>query len=143
MPSYLSVSEAKTDIQRIDSIYRDDAGDYNDAALSSTIDDVEALINSAISDRYTLPVTDTNSVAFIQSLIKPILRFKTYVQFAESMAMPDNVATEYKETMKTIRELAAKKLSLPDTTEKTTGRPADLVINIDTPLINPSNLTGY
>ena len=120
---YISIAEAKTLLNRVIDVYETD-NVVDDDQLQLVIDEAEGIVNSAIASRYTIPVTETNSVAFLRSLVVPILRMKTYTQFAETEDTPDIIISEYKETMKVLKELSRQIISLPATDDKTTGRPS-------------------
>jgi len=128
---YLTLAQANQAIARIINVYKVD-GTIDDDFLQLTIDEAEGLVNSAIGSRYDIPVTGTNAVAYLRALVIPILRFKTYTQFAESLTMPDNVKTEYETTMIALGKLARQVMSLPDTSDKTTGRPSYVKITEST-----------
>lgn len=123
---YITLDQAKNAIARVDNVYNDD-----DTFLQEVIDESEGLINSSIGSRYTIPVTGTNSIAFLRSLVVPILRYKTYTQFNESTQedFPKLIHEEYKATMKILENLAKQIVSIPDATEKTTGRASHIKIN--------------
>lgn len=143
MPTYLTVTEARETIERVESVYNDASGSFVSSKLEKVIDDAEAQVAGAIATRYALPVTDSTAIAFIKNLVKPLVRFESYARFAESQEMPENVMVQYKEAMKMIRDLASKRITLPEQSEKTTGRVADLVINFDAPLVGPTDLENY
>jgi phage gp36-like protein len=127
---YITLAQAKTALARIDNVYKVD-GEIDEDFLQDVIDESEGMINSAISSRYDIPVTPTNAVAFLRALVLPILRFKTYTLFNESNSeeMPKMVVEEYKATLKILDDLAKQVISVPDGTEKTTGRASYIKIN--------------
>lgn len=143
MGSYITTGEALQAISRVDSVYRNEAGNIVNSLVEQEIADAEAILNAAIDDRYAVPVTSSSGVAYLKGLVKSILRFKTYLQFSESMEMPQNVSTDYTETMRIVRELGRKQMSIPGTDEKTTGRPSYLVTNLDTPKLSSDDLEYY
>jgi len=125
MSSYLSLADAQTLIGRALAVYTNDGtpdGTVDTAHLQLVIDEAEGMVNMAICSRYTIPPTDTNAVNFLRSLVVPILRYKTYLQFAESEKMPDGLTNEYNSVMSILDKLARQVISLPDTSDKTTGR---------------------
>ena len=120
---YITLTEAKSLLKRILDVYEtNDVVD--DTQLQLVIDEAEGMVNAAIASRYAIPVTDTNSVSFLRSLVVPILRMKSYTQFAETDDTPDIIISEYKETMKVLKDLARQIISLPATEDKITGRPS-------------------
>jgi len=132
--SYISLADAKTLLGRILDIYENDADVVQDDHLQLVIDEAEAMINMSICSRYDIPATDADAVAFLRSLVVPILRFKSYTQFAESDDMPESIIVEYKSVMTTLDKLARQVISLPDTDDKTTGRASYIKATIpDTP----------
>ena len=124
MASYLSLADAQTLLGRVLDIYKDDNNVVDTDHLELVIDEAENMVNTAIGSRYAIPVTDTYSVEYLRSIVVPIVRFKTYVQFAESEELPEAVAVEYREALKMLNALARQHVSLPGTSEKSTGRPA-------------------
>lgn len=134
---YITLAEAKTLLKRILDPYKTD-NVVDDDHLQLVIDESEGMINAAIGSRYNIPVTGTNAVSFIRSLVVPILRYKTYTQFADTVEISDGIIAEYKSTLKVLDQLAQQVISLPDTTEKTTGRPSHIKISI-----SPTVLDGY
>ena len=120
---YITLDETKSLIKRILDVYSDN-GSIDDSQLQLVIDEAEGMVNASIASRYAIPVTDTNSVAFLRSLIVPIIRMKSYTQFAETEDTPDIISTEYKETLKILKDLSRQIISLPDTSDKKTGRPS-------------------
>lgn len=127
---YITLTQAKTALERVINIYEDD-GVVDDTHLQEVIDECEGMINCAVASRYTIPITGTNAVNFLRGLVVPILRYKTYTQFNESVAedMPKMIFEEYKATIKTLDNLAKQIVSVPDASEKTTGRPSHIKIN--------------
>ena len=124
MADYLSLANAQTLLGRVLDIYKDANDNVDTAHLTLVIDEAENMVNTAIGSRYTVPVTDTYSVEYLRSIVVPIVRFKTYVQFAETEELPEAVAVEYRAALKMLNDLARQHVSLPGTTEKTTGRAA-------------------
>jgi phage gp36-like protein len=120
---YVTLAEAKLLIKRIINVYEED-NVVDDSHLQLVIDESEGIVNSSIVDRYDIPITDTNSIAFLRALVIPILRMKSYTQFAESDETPDAVQKEYDATMKIVEKLSKQLMSLPGQSEKTTGRPS-------------------
>ena len=120
---YVTLAEAKLLIKRIINVYEED-NVVDDSHLQLVIDESEGIVNSSIVDRYDIPITDTNSIAFLRALVIPILRMKSYTQFAESDETPDAVQKEYDATMKIVEKLSKQLMSLPGQPEKTTGRPS-------------------
>lgn len=127
---YITLAQAKTALKRTDAVYKV-SGVIDDDYLQDVIDEAEGLINSAIGSRYDIPVTGDNSVAFLRSLVVPILRYKTYTAFNESNSedMPKMVYEEYKATLKMLEQLAKQMISVPDASDKTTGRASHIKVN--------------
>jgi len=125
---YITLTEAKTLISRITNIYENDQNVIDDSHLQLVLDESEGMINAAIGSRYDIPVTATNGVVFLRSLVVPILRFKTYTQFAETQEIPEGIQLEYKMALKTLDQLARQIISIPDTSDKTTGRASHIKI---------------
>lgn len=127
---YITLAQAKSAIARVDNVYKT-AGVIDDDFLQDVIDESEGMVNSAIGSRYAIPVTGTNAIAFLRSLVVPILRYKTYTLFNESNSeeMPKMIFEEYKATMKVLDQLAKQVISIPDADEKTTGRASYIGIN--------------
>jgi len=132
MSSYVTLAEAKVAIARIDAVY--DA----DADLQRVLDASEGMVNAAIASRYTIPITGTEAVAYIQALVVPILRYKTFTQFADMQEFPEGGKVEYKSTMKSLEMLAKRVTSLPNVDDKTTGRAAHIKIST-----TESTIEGY
>jgi phage gp36-like protein len=121
---YLSSDDAKKHLKRIINILDND-DDYLDLLLEES----EGLVNASIASRYTIPVTETNAISFLRSLVVPILRYKAFSAFNEQEKFPEGVMEEYKATLKILDSLAKQVMSLPDGTEKTTGRAAHIKIS--------------
>lgn len=134
---YLSLADAETSLARILNVYEVN-GSVVDAHLQLVIDEAEGIVNAAIGSRYTIPVTNTNAIAFLRSLVVPILRYKTYAQFNESEDFPKGVMEEYKATLKILNDLAKQVISLPDEAEKTSGRASHIKISS-----SESTITGF
>jgi len=123
MSSYVTLAEAKVAIARIDAVY--DA----DADLQRVLDASEGMVNAAIASRYDIPVTESEAVDYIQALVIPILRYKTFTQFADMEQFPEGVKVEYKSTMQSLEMLAKRVTSLPNVDDKTTGRASHIKIS--------------
>ena len=123
MSSYVTLAEAKVAIARIDAVY--DA----DADLQRVLDASEGMVNAAIASRYDIPVTESEAVDYIQALVIPILRYKTFTQFADMEEFSEGVKVEYKSTMKSLEMLAKRVTSLPNVDDKTTGRASHIKIS--------------
>jgi len=123
MSSYVTLAEAKVAIARIDAVY--DA----DADLQRVLDASEGMVNAAIASRYDIPVTESEAVDYIQALVIPILRYKTFTQFADMEEFPEGIKVEYKSTMKSLEMLAKRVTSLPNVDDKTTGRASHIKIS--------------
>jgi len=133
MGNYVSLAEAKTLLARVLAIY-----DGDDDHLDLIIDASEGMINSSIASRYTIPVTEAEGVNYIRSLVIPIMRYKTFAQFADQEDFPEGVKVEYKATMKQLDNLAKRVTSLPNVDDKTTGRASHIKISTTT-----SPIAGY
>ena len=119
---YITLAQTQTLIGRLLDVYKDDQDVVDTDHLQLVIDEAEGMINSAIGSRYDIPVTGTNAVNFLRSLVVPIIRYKTTTQFAETENISEGIQLEYKMALKTLSQLAKQEMSLPDTDEKTTGR---------------------
>lgn len=135
---YITLSEAQTLLGRLLDIYKDDNGVVDTDHLQLVIDEAEGMVNAAIASRYSIPVTDTNSVAFLRAIVVPILRYKTITQFAETEEVSEGIQLEYRKALETLYKLARQVMSLPGTSDKTSGRPAYIAITKST-----DSLTGY
>ena len=93
------------------------------------IDASEGMINAAIASRYTIPVTDSEAINYIRGLVIPIMRYKTFTQFADQEEFPEGIKVEYKATMMELDKLAKRVTSLPNVADKTTGRAAHIKIS--------------
>jgi len=122
---YVSLTEAKTLLNRVLAVYKD-SGVVDDDHLTLILESSEGMVNAALGSRYTIPVTDSVAIDYIRGLVIPIMRYKTWVQFAEQEDFPDGVMEEYKSTMKELDKLAKQVTSLPNESEKTTGRPSHI-----------------
>lgn len=125
---YVTLAEAKTLISRITNIYENDQGVIDDSHLQLVLDEAEGMVNAAIGSRYDIPVTATNSIPFIRAIVIPILRYKTYTQFAETEEIPEGIMEEYKSALKTLDKLAKQVISLPEQSDKTTGRASHIKV---------------
>ena len=133
MGNYVSLAEAKTLLNRVLAIYESD-----DDHLDLIIEASEGMINAAIASRYTIPVTETEGVNYIRGLVIPIMRYKTFTQFADQEDFPEGVKVEYKATMNSLDNLAKRITSLPNVDDKTSGRASHIKISTST-----SPIQGY
>ena len=133
MASYVTLAEVKLVLARVLSIY-----DSDDTHLELIIDAAEGMINSSIASRYTIPATSTEAVDYIKALVFPIVRYKTWTQFADQEDFPEGVKVEYKATMKQLDNLAKRITSLPNEDDKTTGRASHIKVSTST-----SPIEGY
>jgi len=123
MSSYVTLAAAQVAIARIDAVY--DA----DADLQRVLDSSEGMVNAALASRYTIPITGSEALDYLQALVIPILRYKTFTQFADQEDFPEGVKVEYKSTMHELDKLAKRITSLPNVDDKTTGRAAHIKIS--------------
>lgn len=137
MSDYVSLAQAKTLLARVLAVYESD-GTVDDDHLQLIIDASEGMANAAIASRYDIPVTDTEGVNYLRSLVIPIIRYKTFTQFAEQEDFPEGIKEEYKATMKSLEMLAKRVTSLPNVDDKTTGRASHIKISTTT-----SPIEGY
>jgi len=128
---YITLADAKTLLGRTLAVYTTD-GTVDDDHLTLVLEEAEGMVNAAIASRYTIPATETQAVNFIRSLIIPIARYKTYVQFADQEDFPAGVLEEYKGVLKQLDMLAKQITSLPSESDKTTGRAASIKISTTT-----------
>jgi len=131
--AYVTLDEVKLVLARVLSIY-----DSDDDHLQLIVDAAEGMINASLASRYTIPATSTEAVNYIKAMVFPIVRYKTWTQFADQEDFPEGVRTEYKATMKQLDNLAKRITSLPNEDDKTTGRAS--YINIST---STSPIKGY
>lgn len=129
--AYITIAQTQTLLGRLLDVYRDDQNVVQTDHLQLVIDEAEGMINSAIGSRYTIPATGTNAVAFLRSLAVPIIRYKTYTQFADMEEVPEGIRLEFKMALETLDKLARQVISLPSETEKTTGRASHIKIVTD------------
>lgn len=134
---YVSLAEAKKLLSRILAIY-EVSGVVDDDHLTLILEEAEGMVNAAISNRYTIPVTDSVAIDYLRALIIPIMRYKTYAQFADQEDFPKGIMEEYKSTVMSLKMLARQEISLPNESEKTTGRPSYISISTST-----SPIQGY
>jgi len=137
MSDYISLADTKTLLARVLAVY-EVSGTVDDTHLQLVIDEAEGMINAAIASRYTIPVTDSVAVAYLRSLAVPIIRYKTFTQFSDQEDFPEGVKAEYKATMGELDKLAKRITSVPNTSDKTTGRAAHIKISTST-----STIEGY
>jgi len=130
---YTTLAEVKLVLARVLSIYESD-----DTHLTLIIDATEGMINASIASRYDIPATSTQAVNYIKAMIFPIVRYKTWTQFADQEDFPEGVKAEYKSTMKQLDNLAKRITSLPNEDDKTTGRASHIKISTKT-----SPIEGY
>lgn len=128
---YVTIAEVQTLIARVLAPYKVD-GTVDESHLQLIIDAAEGMANAAIAARYDIPVTDTNGVNYLKSLIIPIIRYKTMTQYADQEDFPAGVMEEYKASMKELDKLARRINSLPGVSDKTTGRAASIKISTAT-----------
>ena len=131
--AYVTLDEVKLVLARVLSIY-----DSDDTHLQLIVDATEGMVNASIASRYDIPATSTEAVNYIKAMIFPIVRYKTWTQFADQDDFPEGVKAEYKSTMKQLDNLAKRITSLPNEDDKTTGRAS--YINIST---STSPIAGY
>ena len=124
---YTTLDEVKLVLARVLSIY-----DSDDTHLTLIIDATEGMINAAIASRYDIPATAPAAVDYIKAMIFPIARYKTWTQFADQDDFPEGVKAEYKSTMKQLDNLAKRVTSLPNESDKTTGRASHIKISTST-----------
>lgn len=123
---YVTLAEAKKELSRVLAIYKVN-GVVDDTHLTQILDAAEGMVNAAIGSRYTIPVTNSVAIDYIRGLVIPIMRYKTWVQFGDQEAeFPKGIMEEYKSSMKSLEMLAKQVTSLPNETEKTTGRPSHI-----------------
>lgn len=134
---YVTIAEVETLIARVLAPYKDN-GVVDETHLQLIIDASEGMVNAAIASRYDIPVTSTNGVNYLKSLIIPIIRYKTFTQFAEQEDFPQGILEEYKATMKELDKLARQVTSIPSTDDKDTGRAASISVSTKT-----STITGF
>ena len=134
---YVTLAEVKLLIARVLAAY-EDAGVVDDTHLQLIIDAAEGMVNAAIASRYDIPVTETTAVDYLRSMIIPIVRYKTFTQFADQEEFPQGVLEEYKSTMKSLDSLAKRVTSLPGVDDKVTGRSSHIKISKGT-----SPISGY
>jgi len=132
---YISLDDTKTLINRILAVYKV-SGTVDDDHLTLVIDEAEGMVNAAIASRYTVPVTDATAIKYLRSMVVPIIRQKTFTQFAEQEDLPEGVKVEYKATMKQLDNLAKRVTSLPGVDDKTTGRASHIKISTTTSTIS-------
>ena len=137
MSDYVTLAETETLLARVLAVY-EVSGSVVDAHLQLIIDASEGMINAAIASRYTIPVTESVAVNYLRGLVIPIIRMKTYTQFADQDDFPENVKVEYKATMMELDKLAKRITSLPNVDDKTTGRASHIKISTST-----SPIAGY
>ena len=137
MSDYVTLAETETLLARVLAVY-EVSGSVVDAHLQLIIDASEGIINAAIASRYTIPVTESVAVNYLRGLVIPIIRMKTYTQFADQDDFPENVKVEYKATMMELDKLAKRITSLPNVDDKTTGRASHIKISTST-----SPIAGY
>jgi len=129
---YISLADAKTLLDRVISIYNAD-----DDHLTLIIEASEGIVNAAIASRYTIPVTSAEGIKYLRGLVVPIMRHKTWTQYADQEDYPESVKIEYKATMHELDKLAKRFTSLPGVDDKTTGRAAHIKISTSTsPIAN-------
>lgn len=126
--NYISLADAKTLLDRVLAVYKD-SGVVDDDHLTLIIEASEGMVNSAIASRYTIPVTDSQAVNYLRSMVVPIMRYKTFTQFSDQEEFPEGIKAEYKSTMKQLDNLAKRITSLPNVDDKTTGRASHIKIS--------------
>jgi hypothetical protein len=131
--AYVTLDEVKLVLARVLSIY-----DSDDTHLQLIVDATEGMINASIASRYTIPATSDEAVDYIKAMIFPIVRFKTWTQFADQEDIPEGVIAEYKSTMKQLDNLAKRITSLPNEEDKETGRASHIKISTSS-----SPIAGY
>lgn len=131
MADYVTSAEVQTLISRVLAPYKVN-GTVDTDHLDLIIDAAEGMVNAAIASRYTIPATDDEAVKYLKSLVIPIIRYKTFVQFAEQEDFPVGVMEEYKATMKELDKLAKQVTSLPGASDKTTGRASHIKVSTKT-----------
>jgi len=135
---YVSLAEAKTLLNRVLAVYKVN-GTVDEDHLTMILTAAEGMVNAAIGSRYTIPVTDSVAVDYIRGLVIPIMRYKTWVQFGDQEEeFPKGIMEEYKSTMKSLDMLAKQVTSLPNESEKSTGRPSHITYAETT-----SEIEGY
>jgi phage gp36-like protein len=132
---YISLADTKTLIKRVDAVY-EVSGVVDDDHLTLIIDEAEGMINSAIASRYDVPVTNATAIKYLRALVVPIIRYKTFTQFADQEDFPEGIKVEYKSTMKQLDNLAKRVTSLPAVDDKTTGRASYIKISTSTSSIS-------
>jgi hypothetical protein len=131
--AYVTLDEVKLVLARVLSIY-----DSDDTHLQLIVDATEGMINASIASRYTIPATSDEAVDYIKAMIFPIVRFKTWTQFADQEDIPEGMIAEYKSTMKQLDNLAKRITSLPNEEDKETGRASHIKISTSS-----SPIAGY
>lgn len=122
--NYITLANTKKLLARVLSVYGAD-----DDHLTLIVEASEGMVNAALASRYTIPVTGSEAVNYIRSLVVPIMRYKTWTQFADQEEFPEGVLEEYKSTMKELDKLAKRTTSLPNVDDKTTGRAAYIKVS--------------
>ena len=72
--TYLSLDEAKQSLSRVLNAYDDKNKNLDESYLERSIDEVEAIVNASITNRYTIPATSTEAISFLRSLVIAILK---------------------------------------------------------------------
>lgn len=136
MADYVTTANVKTLIDRVLSVYKTN-GAVSDTHLELIIDASEGMVNAAIASRYDIPVTASEGIKYLRALVIPIIRYKTFTQFADQEDFPEGIKEEYKATLKQLEMLAKRVTSLPGVDDKTTGRASHIKISQSTsPIAN-------
>jgi len=117
--TYLSLVEAKQSLSRVLNAYDDKNKNLDEAYLERSIDEVEAIVNASINNRYTIPATSTAAVTFLRSLVIAILKYNSYA-IIPNREVPKAVEGAYESAMGTVKMLSRQTISLPGESEKTT-----------------------
>ena len=128
---YISIADTETLLDRVLAIYKV-SGTVVESHLTLVIDEAEGMVNAAIASRYALPITDATAIKYIRSLLVPIIRYKSFTQFADQEDFPEGIKVEYKATMTQLDNLAKRITSLPNVDDKTTGRASYIKISTST-----------
>lgn len=131
MSDYISLADTKKLISRVLAVY-EVSGTVDDDHLTLIIDEAEGMINAAIASRYTIPVTATAALKYLRALAVPIIRYKTFTQFADQEDFPEGIKVEYKATLAELDKLAKRITSLPNVDDKTTGRASYIKVSTST-----------
>jgi len=143
MSNYLTLAEAKEAISRIQDIYNDSNGAFDNDRLQDVIDNIEAIVDASLDVRYALPITNSSAISFLKEIIIPILRFKTYARFADSEDVPESVKIEYNTSMKLLDKLSRNAITLPGQAESSSKRPGSIYVNVDSETFSSDDLDYY